>query len=82
MRILKLSHCAENVKGDALVVFNIQFVAKYRKIEGEPFGDIEKIFENLTAPKKLKGSPFLHFRQFLHFSAIRDCSKFSFSTAC
>ena len=38
------SHNVENCKrGDPLGFLKIQFVAKYQKIEGGPFGDIKKL---------------------------------------
>ena len=40
MRVLKLSHFAENVKGG-----QCKFVAKNQKNGGDPFGDIEKFFK-------------------------------------
>ena len=53
MRILKQSHSAEKAeRGDPFDFLKIQFVAKYQKIEGGPFGDIlkkiEKCFEKIV----------------------------------
>ena len=47
------SHNAENCKGDSLGLSKIQFVSKYQKLEGGPFGEIRKFSEKrLTKPKK------------------------------
>ena len=51
-------HSAEKCKRDPLGFFNIHPVAKYQKMEGGPFGDIEKCLkagksggESLIEPK-------------------------------
>ena len=55
----KKSHNAEKTEGvDPLGVFNIHFVAKHQKIDGETLRG--KIFfrkKSLTMPKKTKGGP-------------------------
>ena len=49
------SHNAENCKGDSLGLSKIQFVSKYQKLEGGPFGEIRKFSEKrLTKPKKIE----------------------------
>ena len=55
LRILKLSHSAENIKWDPLGFLNIQFVAKHQKNEGGTLRSHLKIFEKiLSAGKKIE----------------------------
>ena len=57
MRILKLSHSAENVK-ETLWLFHIKFVPKYQKIEGGDFGDNKNFRKKShSAEIKWKGDP-------------------------
>ena len=63
MRILKLSHYAKNLKKGPFRLFNFQFVPKYQKIEGGPFGDIRNFSEKVSMPKKKsKRGPISHIR--------------------
>ena len=50
------SHNAENCKRGPLDFLKIQFVAKYQKFKGWPFGD-NKIFSKSHRAKKMKGDP-------------------------